>query len=994
MNKDNDNSALKSSLARSLLKIKAMEQRQAIAEAQEQNLVYLASKRTLKTPKKAVVAQPILKAQTLILEQTEHPDSLKSAHKKSIERAAALLKKTTQEGSLTTPSELASAALNLKATAPLDSNSPSDPNETLKTITSGDSSSGILELNAAQDVVEDASAGAKSLDSLETITVPDVIENASAGAQNQGSLELNAAQGVIEDASADAQNQGSLELNAAQDVVEDASAGAKSLDSLETITVQDVVENTATHAKGPKSLGASTSALNKSQSSSVSIVKNKGKKAASAAKLKITASGAKLNAVDSLLAADLLSTGSQVYLEDGKSLQVDHSQERENPAPSSLAINGQIYNCSPTNKIKLWELSDPSSQTLTLEDFYERYGQSSESIALKVAPLITQILEQENLYLGARSYYQLNLNQDELIVLEQNLFGAKLNANVDKQLCLLQLLIIVLSHNTNTNDYRSSPYFITRNNIVLRRIVFNNPMVERIASSNRSENEKWRAWKEEFENFNSNIKTKEYFTLTEAHFNLLKRAFSTFNNFAKAIALLNSWAIVLPKAKSWEERYLFPCGAETLLSTPSDYSVSGQLLFTMLTRAPSTKALELLQERFLENHDAFNVFAQLLGNSFGSEEDKQIALLRGGHISPQELPPSVSLASCNFVPYLSLKCFECLEQDFRHLLSLNLTKVQLFQSLSTLGMLHLLVYFMEQEQRLSLINNISADKLEQLNQGQHNISDACSIDMVVSMGSKTSPSITKLSQSRLMSNSKLHKSALRNFIANTITLLVRSCAPFLQKDEGLKPKEQEILCDLVRALFAFAPNKALLIDLSAKGSIDLKDKATVSSINKNYQAAHNNYNILRTKAPYPNYQSMLNLLTEALLTQSGELENIHRTLAFQAGLIYGTTKANQHYGFSDELLYSLVLTCVDQKRSMIMLSEFLQKLYERYHLVIGPAQARQYFATQAHGRSIHIEEKEFENNLQELIAQLKRMDLLINLSDACEYVINPFALRS
>ncbi len=647
-------------------------------------------------------------------------------------------------------------------------------------------------------------------------------------------------------------------------------------------------------------------------------------------------------------------------------------------------------------------------------EFVRLFGSSSASIKERTVSLIDHVFQAESEILGER--YEYTLKDHELFCLEQNLFGSGLNladTGVDKQVSLLELLLVLLSQNQNVLEHRhvsnSSEVkysFIKRQALTLRRIVFNNPMVERINTSQGTDDEKWLSWQRDFNEFNQ--KSDANFKLDTNHYHLLKRAFHNFDNFTKAITLLRSWAIVPNKAKAWTEHFLFPFGAESLYYDTTDMLAKGasnhctnfgQLLFTMLMRAhpkstpDQQNALLMLCDCLFEQHEGFNVFAQLLGDSFSSGEDEIIAHLRSqlpeDSNSTDQSWSSCSnvfkqasqnlLQECEFVPYKEHRCFDQLEEDFRQLLSLNLTKQQLLKSLSVMGMLNILIYFLEQEQRLASINNSK---------------NVPNIDLVLSLGNKASPRVAKLSLDRLQANDKLHSIALNNFITQRLYLLIRCCVSYFKEDLKLDPKEQDLVCNLTRVAFNFVTHKAITIDLNGKGSIYVQDNISSKELASSHKKAHNPLNRVQESQPYPSYKNVLNTISNALMSHTGNNKSPHRDLAIEIGLISGTQKAHQYYSFSDELLRTLVLCCVDKNKSMIMLSEFLQKLYDRYHIVIGPQQAHYYYSSNTQGRSNHIEEKEFKKNLNELIAQLKRMDLLINLSDSCEYVTNPFSIHS
>ena len=779
--------------------------------------------------------------------------------------------------------------------------------------------------------------------------------------------------------------------------------------ALEAVTVTDhvieaiaepVADNTASESL-PEDIASSSSANREQETEGAAVQENskdvlKGDKE-SRTKVKSTKSSLGNNA----------SAGAEVEVEAGAGASTGAGAG----AGAEEKIASEV---KPKAKAKAKGKKGGNAYARNYSEFVRLFGSSSASIKERTVGLIEHVFQKESDILGKR--YEYTLKDHEVFCLEQNLFGSGLNladTGVDKQVSLLELLLVLLSQNQNVLEHRhvsnSSEVkysFIKRQALTLRRIVFNNPMVERINTSQGTDDEKWLSWQRDFNEFNQ--KSDANFKLDTNHYHLLKRAFHNFDNFTKAITLLRSWAIVPNKAKAWTEHFLFPFGAESLYYDTTDMLAKGasnhctnfgQLLFTMLMRAhrkstpDQQNALLMLCDCFFEQHEGFNVFAQLLGDSFNSGEDEIIAHLRSqlpeDSNSTDQSWSSCSnvfkqasqnlLQECEFVPYKEHRCFDQLEEDFRQLLSLNLTKQQLLKSLSVMGMLNILIYFLEQEQRLASINNSK---------------NVPNIDLVLSLGNKASPRVAKLSLDRLQANDKLHSIALNNFITQRLYLLIRCCVSYFKEDLKLDPKEQDLVCNLTRVAFNFVTHKAITIDLNGKGSIYVQDNISSKELASSHKKAHNPLNRVQESQPYPSYKNVLNTISNALMTHTGNNKSPHRDLAIEIGLISGTQKAHQYYSFSDELLRTLVLCCVDKNKSMIMLSEFLQKLYDRYHIVIGPQQAHYYYSSNTQGRSNHIEEKEFKKNLNELIAQLKRMDLLINLSDSCEYVTNPFSIHS
>lgn len=103
------------------------------------------------------------------------------------------------------------------------------------------------------------------------------------------------------------------------------------------------------------------------------------------------------------------------------------------------------------------------------------------------------------------------------------------------------------------------------------------------------------------------------------------------------------------------------------------------------------------------------------------------------------------------------------------------------------------------------------------------------------------------------------------------------------------------------------------------------------------------------------------------------------------GLSAARTRAGTWYTPSDHLLKTLVLSTVPRR---LEFSEFLQALYRRYRLVIGPTEAEESYG------KLPRDHQSFSENAQRLEVRLRSLGLLQRLSDDCAYVKNPFAEAS
>lgn len=112
------------------------------------------------------------------------------------------------------------------------------------------------------------------------------------------------------------------------------------------------------------------------------------------------------------------------------------------------------------------------------------------------------------------------------------------------------------------------------------------------------------------------------------------------------------------------------------------------------------------------------------------------------------------------------------------------------------------------------------------------------------------------------------------------------------------------------------------------------------------------------------------------------LAQFHRSLGREIGLVSRRATNRFRYAPTDDLMKTLLLAVVPHRMEF---GEFLRELYARYGLVIGPREAE--VALQ----SEEFDQKAFQANAVRLEERLASLGLLRRLSDACAYVINPYA---
>lgn len=596
--------------------------------------------------------------------------------------------------------------------------------------------------------------------------------------------------------------------------------------------------------------------------------------------------------------------------------------------------------------------------------------------------------------------------------------------------------------------------FTKTRNLLLRRILFNNVSLNTIAQSEGSDEDKWQQWQQQFIASNqppapkrgrvsgasgddtddddaiesgSNLEALWQQDLVPETFTRLAQVFHhKFSDFAKAVNLLRNWAINLEDDKLWQSKLLFPFGysalfwglQQSLKIENKQMSGAGQLVFTFLARAyahdhanasattsataapaesaPSatTAALNesqeqshtdtvgtVLVERFFQAPDPLNVLAHALGQSKHTEhEQSAIRELQQLHTYNERRNTSRVLAFVNttrFVPYKYLPLYSVAYEDYSHLLALNLTKQDLFLALGTMGQLHVMVYLLEVSQKVGLLLG-----------KKHNI------DMVVVADKLSKDKLRDLSMDRLRANTHLHLDLSAPYIRQHLRAFITSTAPFLLERKRLTIEEQKLLCNLIRACFSFSPSMVIdlehmtIVDSASTGNGATKDASVSATADDRPEESSRWLNVPQSSAPYRSYQQVEDLIVEAAAQRHKHHESMHSSFGKDIGLISRDYARTFYYALSDELLRTLIMTLVDPAQPM-MLSEFLELLYQRYHLVLAPAQA-QYYVQSDRSEPYHVDDKEFDKNLKALKSQLIRLDLLISLSDYCDYVRNPY----
>jgi hypothetical protein len=133
---------------------------------------------------------------------------------------------------------------------------------------------------------------------------------------------------------------------------------------------------------------------------------------------------------------------------------------------------------------------------------------------------------------------------------------------------------------------------------------------------------------------------------------------------------------------------------------------------------------------------------------------------------------------------------------------------------------------------------------------------------------------------------------------------------------------------------------------------------------------------------HPKPEEQLANMVQAAKTRNHDISSTFTSHAKKVGLLIARRRAGTWYSPSDGLLEALVLANVT---SAMELGQFLALLRRRYHLVVGPEEAR----TASGELPVPLESlRENERRLEE---RLRVLGFINRKSDDCAFVVNPFA---
>ena len=463
--------------------------------------------------------------------------------------------------------------------------------------------------------------------------------------------------------------------------------------------------------------------------------------------------------------------------------------------------------------------------------------------------------------------------------------------------------------------------------LALRSLVFNNPMLETASD--------WDDWESAYRN-----KVTEKLSLLENwSADYLKRRFSSFEDFRKAIRLVQASAVRLSeKDRKWTNKFLFPWDQEQifpdvkidkdngenkakLTAARNHFGHSGEMACLILTLADDRKALQQrIDQRFKRAGHVMSRLCAVLEGDWA--ENPKVHMSEGSSYLPQDADADVVLK----------KRADMLCRDLMAILDLNLTTEDVVDPMARIIGIHLACCQLERAMRFAEAPRFRGNGRPYF----------------------------------LCESIQKQTSAMRRNSRACFSLNGQLCQQVILEVFGRRFSEVE----------AAAPGEGRINMLREKLAL------------KNYPVSEEDWDMIAKNQELPELREMLrDRIIKKFSKHSG---NFHSEMARAVGLATKVYTTSYRYAPSDELMLALALATV--QNGHMSFREFLDHLYEKYGLVFDEECWRKAMQSRsADARSVdRPETKDLADNAGRLLDQMMSLGLLKHLSDGCDYVTNPY----
>jgi hypothetical protein len=314
---------------------------------------------------------------------------------------------------------------------------------------------------------------------------------------------------------------------------------------------------------------------------------------------------------------------------------------------------------------------------------------------------------------------------------DEHIWGHRLYDEQLPHLTFLEFLCVLGANATDPlrEDEEGRVRYKPQRQYRLRSLLFNNPYVEAIRARAVSDADKWASWAEHF--------AADATGLEDSDMTYLRTAFSSFDDFAKAVELLRSSAFEARSNKRWSSKFVFPFGPDALYEdlrfgptgASNDrrfFARTGELLYLMLCRAGGGQELgRILVERLFDSSVPMNRLVRALQGAPQLADTTREA----GYLPPPEHPR-----------------FERICADWTAILSRDMPIYDALEHLIASAGLNLLLYFLEQ--------------------GKQQVGDAEPVEIVCEIVSRERTKVRALSGESYQANQAFSVRAIRAAVEN------------------------------------------------------------------------------------------------------------------------------------------------------------------------------------------------------------------------------------
>ena len=215
--------------------------------------------------------------------------------------------------------------------------------------------------------------------------------------------------------------------------------------------------------------------------------------------------------------------------------------------------------------------------------------------------------------------------------------------------------------------------------------------------------------------------------------------------------------------------------------------------------------------------------------------------------------------------------------------------------------------------------------------------------------------LKKQVKERLGENALLYSKSSEAYLLHRLDRFVDFTAPFLRDKDELDSEDIELLKKIICCCIGISPDD----------DVDSNNKEFLEKVMDNLE---------RTKK----YKNVRDVVKFAANLRKKHMNSLHYKYSKRIGLVSGSQARYAYYDLSDNLLKTLVRATLG-KEPYMMLKSFLERLKDKYNIVIS----------KDHLDDERIDKDKLEGNVDLLKQRLEGLNMLITLSDSCEYVKKP-----